>query len=130
MTSPAELLKTAAAEIDRLTGEVSKLQSDNAVLAQSIKTASEKQVKTAADLGDLAVTVGKTLLDRGLVKSAQDADKLSAACLADHSVALKTIAKVAGYVSTAPKIGTVVLSDSNKPETADQAWDRAFGALA
>lgn len=124
----AELLKTAATEIDRLTAEVARLTTDNVAMAESIKTASEKQKKTAADMGNYGVQIAKVLLDKGLAKSAQDADVIASRCLGSHEQSLQTIAKVAGYVSAAQKLGSSVVSDTERPQTADEAWDKAFGS--
>ncbi len=134
MPTNADLLKTAAAEIEardaslaELTAKVASLEADNATLAEAVKANTGSQQKTAADLAPLAKLASDALLDKGMVKNAEAADKVASEIISSHASALRAIAKVASHLPGAQKLGTVVLTEDHKSETANEAWDRSFG---
>jgi hypothetical protein len=132
----AKLIKQAADTIEAQATKIAELESalttkteENTKLAAELSSSKDAGSKrdqaaqeAAAKIAPLAKTAADKLFDRGLLSSPERRDQFAANVLS-HEKALDALTKVADYIDSAPKVGTVVINET-KPETADDVWDR------
>lgn len=130
------LIKTAADTIEAQATKIAELEAtlktqkeESTKLAQEVcqvKDAGDKSDKaaqeSAAKVAPLAKLAADKLYDRGLFSTPERRDQFAANILG-HDKALDALAKIADYVETAQKVGTVVVNETS-PETADDVWNR------